>query len=201
MAKTVSLGFGDLSLEAGAHVCALYTNRDQRDAMLVPYLREGLRSGDKCIGLLDSSPSEDVVAACSHDLADGCRPGQLEMVPSTESYVRDDHFSTEQMLLWLREHVEAAVNDGFAVARAAGEMTWALRDLPGVDELWAYESEVNRFAPSLPQVLMCMYDLSRFVGSSVVEMLKTHPYVILDGIVVNNPYYVDPDEFLATRQH
>jgi hypothetical protein len=31
-------------------------------------------------------------------------------------------------------------------------------------------------------------------------MLKTHPKVLLGGTVFDNPYYIEPDQFLALRQ-
>jgi hypothetical protein len=31
----------------------------------------------------------------------------------------------------------------------------------------------------------------------VVDLLKTHPKVVVSGVVVENPYCLTPDEFLA----
>jgi hypothetical protein len=30
--------------------------------------------------------------------------------------------------------------------------------------------------------------------------VKTHPKALLGGMVIDNPYYLDPDEFLASRE-
>jgi hypothetical protein len=78
-------------------------------------------------------------------------------------------------------------------------MTWALRQAPGVEELVGYESELNRFLPRYPQVILCLYDLERFSGDIIIDVLKTHPRVLLGGMVLDNPYYLEPDEFLAVR--
>jgi hypothetical protein len=32
-----------------------------------------------------------------------------------------------------------------------------------------------------------------------VDVLKTHPKVLIGGMVLDNPYYLEPDEFLAKR--
>jgi hypothetical protein len=42
------------------------------------------------------------------------------------------------------------------------------------------------------------YVLRRFSGELLVYVLKTHPKVLLGGMVLDNPYYLEPDEFLAT---
>jgi hypothetical protein len=83
--------------------------------------------------------------------------------------------------------------------RAAGEMTWALRQMPGVEELIGYEAKLNKFLPKYPQVIVCLYELGRFTGEVLVEVLKTHPKVLLGGMLLDNPYYLEPDEFLASR--
>jgi hypothetical protein len=47
-------------------------------------------------------------------------------------------------------------------------------------------------------VVLCLYDLDRFSGEVVVNVVKTHPQVLVQGILVENPYYIGPDEFLRS---
>jgi hypothetical protein len=37
----------------------------------------------------------------------------------------------------------------------------------GAEEWVIYESELNRFVPRFPQVLLCSYDLNEFSGESI----------------------------------
>ena len=46
--------------------------------------------------------------------------------------------------------------------------------------------------------MLCLYDLDRFSGEVVVNIVKTHPQVLIQGILVENPYYIGPDEFLRS---
>ena len=48
-------------------------------------------------------------------------------------------------------------------------------------------------------MILCLYDISRFGGGVVVDLLKTHPKILLGGLVLENPNYMTPAEFLATR--
>jgi hypothetical protein len=34
----------------------------------------------------------------------------------------------------------------------------------------------------------------------LVDLVKTHPKLLLGGVVIDNPYALSPDEFLATRR-
>ncbi len=198
MGEMVGLGFGDIETSVGAHICAFYRGRQDRDDLLIPYLEEGIRNGEKCICLVDSSGPEQIWDSlhCDHP-APGAEAPQVEVLRSTESYLRNGRFDTDEMIDWLTENVTAALTaDGFPLVRAAGEMSWALRAFPGVGELFYYESQLNKYTARIPQqVLFCMYDLDRVSGSMVIDAMRTHPRVLVGGLLFENPYYVDPDQF------
>ena len=91
--------------------------------------------------------------------------------------------------------VEAA--DGpYRRVRTCGDMTWALRDMPGTDELMEYESRVNLFTRKHDCTLMCAYDVNKFSGKAVMDVLATHPMVVMGDRIYENPYYIEPESFL-----
>jgi hypothetical protein len=102
------------------------------------------------------------------------------------------------MMSFWHQSLSATVEEGFGFTRAVGEMTWALKDMPGVEELVRYESELNRFLPLYEQVILCLYDLDHFGGELLVEILKTHPLVLMGSTVLDNPYHLTPDEYLTS---
>lgn len=199
--SSVAVGIPGAELAPGDHVCVFYQSRAGRDEILIPYLREGLWAGDKCVCVVDADEPESVLAALGPDvdLSECLDRRQLQVERSTDTYLTGGSFSTEAMLDFWDRTVGGAVAGGFEFARAAGEMTWALRQLPGVTELVSYESRLNRFLPRYPQVILCFYELDLFSGEVLIDVLKVHPKVLLGGMVLDNPYYLDPDEFLAAR--
>jgi len=74
-------------------------------------------------------------------------------------------------------------------------MSWVLPGPPGWDDLFHYESAVNHAFEQMPAILMCLYDLQKFGAEMLVEVLRTHPTVLLDRTVIDNPHYVDPTEY------
>ncbi|MNY66332.1 hypothetical protein D3C86_2037410 [compost metagenome] len=76
-------------------------------------------------------------------------------------------------------------------------MIWALKNLPGTDELLEYEAKLNLLTPQHAVSLICMYDVSSFSPSTLTDILLTHPYVIKDGKISKNPHYVEPLEFIS----
>jgi hypothetical protein len=203
MTESIELGIPGLSLDMGDHVCAFFRGADERDTLLEAYLGAGLQSGDKCVCVLDGSHGSEARALL--DALETRRPSsseddQLDVRLSRDTYLRGGRFSTSAMLAFWEETIGSAIAGGYRFSRAVGEMTWALRQMPGVDELVGYEAELNYFLPRYPQVVLCLYDLERFDGEILVDILKTHPLVLVGGMVLENPYYLEPAEFLAARQ-
>jgi sugar diacid utilization regulator len=200
MPVTVDLGVSGLQVRAGDHICAFYRGAE-RDKVLVPFLRAGLRTGDKCIYVDDGAQPQHLLALLDDPLVDErLERHQLELVAFENAYLTGGEFVLTRMVQFWDDNVRSALEGGkYRFVRSAGEMTWALRDLPGVDQLVAYESELNRFVPRYPQVILCLYDIERFSGELILDMLKTHPKVLLGAMVLDNPYYLEPDEFLALR--
>jgi hypothetical protein len=195
----IGLAVPGVELKPGDHICAFYPSLGERDSILVPYIREGLEAGDKCVCVIDGPDVGGLAEAfgAAPDRPVNGRP-QLDMRRSEDTYLAGGAFSMDAMIDFWDASVGGAVTDeGFEFARAAGEMTWALRHMPGVEDLIVYESLLNRFLPKYPQVIMCLYELGRFSGEVLVDVLKTHPKVLLGGMLLDNPYYLDPDEFLS----
>ena len=87
---------------------------------------------------------------------------------------------------------------GYESVRAFGDMVWALDDLPGTDELLAYESSLNVLTPKHVCSLICIYDVNSLSQDTVMEVLLTHPYVIRDGKISKNPHYLEPSIVISS---
>jgi hypothetical protein len=73
-------------------------------------------------------------------------------------------------------------------------MEWAVESDTGVDALLEYEASVNLQPVDHPVV--CTYDLTKFRGDVVVDVMRTHPMIIIGGILQENPFFAPPEEFL-----
>lgn len=199
MTVPVRSGIDEIAVQPGSHICAFYRGDSERDRLLTGYLGAGLSAGDKCICVVDSATTAKRLEVLPR--AHG-EPGpfgrQLDIHLPESSYLAGGEFTTSHMLTFWTENIAKAETEGYSFCRLVGEMTWALRDMPGVEHLAGYESELNRVTGTHPVVVLCLYDLDRFSGEVVVNIVKTHPQVLVQGILVENPYYVGPDEFLRT---
>ncbi|MGO9934665.1 MAG: hypothetical protein ACLPV8_23020 [Steroidobacteraceae bacterium] len=44
--------------------------------------------------------------------------------------------------------------------------------------------------------VICVYDLAKFGGDTVVDIMRTHPMIIIGGILEQNPFFAPPEESL-----
>jgi hypothetical protein len=166
----------------------------------MPFLAEGIRTGQKCICILESLAPADVVARLGSqvDLGRSVETGQLELASPAEAYLRTGKFSTDDMLAYWQDAATATLSGGeFSLTRATGEMPSVLDQPGGRAEFFRYEARLTEFITSFPQVILCLYDLQRFGAEVLMDALRTHPMVVVDGMVHDNPYCIDPSEFLG----
>jgi hypothetical protein len=188
------------NLRSTRHVCAFFHSREEQNEILMPFMKEGFDRGDKLFHIVDKRLRADHLASCRDvgiDVEAGEKSGQLEVRIWEEAYLKDGYFDGERMIGTLEELLEDA-RERFGLARLMGNMEWALESLPGVEGIVEYEARLNHFLQRYPDhPVVCVYDLQRHGGSVIMDILRTHPMVIVGGILQENPLYVPPDEFLA----
>jgi hypothetical protein len=199
----VAIGIPGLSLAPGDHICAFYRGAAEHDEILAPFIRSAVDAGDKCICIIERQAETRLRNALAETVdLDACVAGsQLELLSPETCYLRGGSFTTDEMLEFWDARVGGALTDGrYGFVRALGEATWAVQDPRFAEEFFMYEAELNRFLPRYPQVVVCLYAIDRCRGDVLVDILKTHPKVLLGPMILENPYYLDPGEFLASRR-
>jgi hypothetical protein len=75
-------------------------------------------------------------------------------------------------------------------------MSWVLNDPGALDRLLEFECRANLALPKAGDIVICAYDLDKFSAAIVIDALRTHPIVLIGGIVQRNPFYVPPEQLL-----
>jgi len=129
------------------------------------------------------------------------RKGQLEVFPWEQAHLRPGYFDQEAMLGLLDETMAGHRTQGFPLTRLWSNQEWALRDVPGVSDIAEYEARYNALSARHEDLTVCVYDLTRFGADLVMDLLRTHPLVIISGMLYENPFFAQPDEFVAELRH
>jgi DcmR-like sensory protein len=193
---TKSIAINGLQVRAGDHICAFYRGREERDRLVVPYLRQGLQDGDVCVCITGGANHRHL----ERSLLDGDGDGEsdlLRMFDAEDTYLAGGSFSADRMLTFWGDMGRTMFEEqGHTFARAVSDMSWAETVFTGpvIDDFMGYEVQATRYARAYPQVALCLYDLDKFRGDVIIPALKVHPKVFFGGMLLENPYYVDPDD-------
>jgi DcmR-like sensory protein len=76
-------------------------------------------------------------------------------------------------------------------------MDWLFYDKPAVNNLMEYETRLNHVLSKYDAPVICNYNLSQFGASVAMDIMRTHPLVIIGGLLRENPFFVPPDQFLS----
>jgi hypothetical protein len=183
----VSSDFWVEGFDSCIHVCQLFSDKDDRLESMSRYLASGIAAGQKCCCCaLDDVPLDDAQSALGACLAsfslsveDACISGQLSFVEADNVLLTDGRFDPERLLSQLSEFCDSARGEGWSGA------------------LVEFEVEVNRLLLNRPMAIVCQYDLRRFDGAILMDVLRVHPFIMIRGSVMRNPFHSSADDALA----
>jgi hypothetical protein len=187
------------ALGAHRHICAFFNSADEQHRVLRSFIKEGLERGDKAFHLVDPGRREDHLrrlADAGIDVRAATATGQLEVRPWQDGPLRGGQFDEDAWLESFEQVLQSGPTAGYPQTRFVAQMEWALADLPGVEDLIEFETRVNLVMPKYDDIVICAYDLARFGASVVMYALRTHPLVIIGGLLQENPFFVEPSKFL-----
>ena len=188
---------GGTILGAHRHICAFFKSHDDQYRVLLPFIKEGLNSGEKAVHIVNPARRDEHVrqlGSAGIDVAAVQENGQLDLLDWADAHLRGGHFDQNSTRSLMKEIRRRGKEQGFQRIRFVTHMEWALEDRPGVDALLEYEASAN-LVPSEDPVI-CAYELTNFGGDVIVDIMRTHPMIIIGGILQENPFFVPPNEFL-----
>ncbi len=196
---TISLGFAEQQFEAGVHVCQIFGNDEERQESLFKFLLSGLQAGERasCFSeKVDQAVLTEFLSRYGISFDDVKDSGALTIAGTRDVYLRDNYFDPERMLKVLTEYYAESVRQGYTAARVIGEMAPEIQHVPGGSRLLEYESKVSLLLRQYPVTSVCQYDAQDFDGAMIMDILKVHPFMVVRGSVVRNPFYIPPEEYL-----
>jgi len=180
------------------HLCLIYDNEQQRRKIVSAYLAAGVRQGDLVRYFTDTTPAEEIRAWLSEmgvELQQAEKDGHFSIIKAESAYCPGGSFVPQEVIQNTLARYAMARKAGYRGSRACGEMSWVLRDIPGSEKFLEYEVRLNMITETFPFIGMCQYDARRFDGATLFKILQVHPYMIAQGQIVRNPFYLKPEEF------
>jgi len=195
----VPISLAGSQLREARHVCAFFNSDEEQYRVLLPFIKDGFECGDKAVHVVNPDQRRDHLqrlATVGIDTTAAQQSGQLELRTNTETYLRDGRFDQDRMLEVFEQLASGNAKGGFPLSRIVCRMDWAVEDRSHVDDVIEFESRVNDVWRRHDDAVICTYHLAKFGGDAVMDIMRTHPMVIIGGILHQNPFFVPPQEFL-----
>ncbi len=194
--NNVSLQFTDELYPERHHICMIYDNEQQRRKIVSEFLSAGLELGEVIRYVTDGTTPEEVQTWLRESGMELPENDSFCVFNAEKFYCPGGHFDPRELIKGMLPRFEQYEKAGYRGVRSCGEMTWVLRDIPGSESLLEYEALLGTVGGAFPHIGMCLYDANLFDGATIFKVLQLHPYMIAQGQIVQNPYYVRPEEFL-----
>jgi DcmR-like sensory protein len=195
--KTVNLARATLNCRC--HVRAFFHSREDEYEVMLPFMKEGIDAGDRAVYILDKHQRTERLQRLADTGVDTARieeSGQLEVRPWEDAHLKGGRFDQHAMIALLENVAKVGTSRGTRITRLWANMEWVVTNFPEAYDIIEYESRVNRTLLDYDMATICVYDLTKFSASIVMDILRTHPQVIVGGILQKNPFYVPPEDFL-----
>ncbi|HWE08423.1 MAG TPA: MEDS domain-containing protein [Solirubrobacteraceae bacterium] len=181
------------------HICAFFNSVEEQHRVLGGYVRDGFDHGDKTFHYVDPERWDEHLKWLRDEgvnVEEALACGQLDVRRWEDGPLHGGGFDLDSWIATFEDMLQAGPAAGYGQTRIMGHMEWALADLPGVEDLMEYETRVNNVIPKYEDTVICTYDLSKFGAEFVIHALRTHPLVIIGGLLQENPFFVPPDQLL-----
>jgi hypothetical protein len=199
MKLSAPISFAGSSLAETRHVCAFFNSEEEEYRVLLPFIKDGFACGHKAVHVVNPEQRAehlDRLTAAGIDAAQAERSGQFELRTSVETYLRDGQFDKERMLHAFEQIASGNAGGEFPLSRIVCRMDWAAEGKSYTDDLIEFESRVNHVWEHHDDAVICTYHLGQFGGDTVIDIMRTHPMIIIGGTLQRNPFFVPPAEFL-----
>jgi hypothetical protein len=196
---TPAIPFAGSQLAETRHVCAFFNSSDEEYRVLLPFIKDGFQCGHRAIHVVNPDQRQDHLhrlAEVGIDLATAQQSGQLELRINTDVYLPDGRFDADRMISAFEQLASGNSTAGYSLSRICCRMDWSVKNQSHVDDVIEFESRVNEVWRRHEDAVICTYHLGQFRGDEVIDIMRTHPMVIIGGTLQQNPFYIPPDEFL-----
>jgi DNA-binding NarL/FixJ family response regulator len=186
------------------HIGAFFASDVERYDVLAPFVAEGLTAGERAVHIVDRVDHDTHMQRLAHpgiDVSLAAEESQFQLLPWDAMYLYDGHFDQRAMVERIQNVLGDQSTKDFPKTRLVAHMEWALEPRPGVHDLVEYESRLNHVLPKFDDVVICAYDLTRFDGRVIMDVMRAHPAVVIGGSFFENPLYVPPGAFSGVARH
>ena len=144
------------------HVCGFCDSDAGRRKLLVSFLAQGMKRGDRCILVAPTEGQNEILAQLPH-----------RRRASEQLVVMQGHDSPEAQFAFFKDEFREAKQAGQATCIAA-DMAWTFSRNVRISTLLDIEKRFDAQAGRIPVTALCVYDARLFSSGDVLQAVKCH---------------------------
>ena len=188
--------------QVSRHKCLIYDGDPSGQLpVVIPFLLDGLRNNWRCLYVGSPEVSRMVDQALVDKGVNTIREAKRGalVLSSDRSHLDGGTFNPQQMVDWLSEAVDDAVQAGFEGLCATGDMRWELGADGNFDHLLEYEARLEQLFQDKPLRGICQYHRDDLPPQAVQQALATHRSACLgSSLQRDNFFFLPPQLILET---
>jgi len=181
----------------GTHMVGIYTVQENILSAIIPFFSEGLKANDRCF----YAASPEIISKVAYRLKDNgidvdqaIKKSQLILLNEKNPLLRDGKFDARFLVELYRNDIENAIKDGWNHVRATADMSWLINGEEGREQILYYEALSTELFNKTEKVhALCQYNTALMNGNEIIELLKIHPWALIDNRLGENPFWIDPE--------
>jgi hypothetical protein len=122
-------------------------------------------------------------------------PDRYRLESWDEAYLAGGTFDGDRMLAHLESYFDNVGRTG-REATVIGDMGWVLDQGVNCEEVLMYEHNINKMFPRSRALVICAYDLAKVGPEIVMYAVQTHPHILVNGKLMENPLFVEHKQSL-----
>jgi excisionase family DNA binding protein len=165
-----AISLGSMFVGLGSHLGSFYSSDAGRLRLGLPFLRDGILTGQACVLFAHPEARERYVQALQRegvDVAAADRNGLLTMLSVPP-------LSPEQFIVLLEGVFIDITRQRPGPIRFVGEPVAGLAVVQTVKAFLNFEHQCGALAKRFPIVMLCAFDVREFDGQTIIECLKLH---------------------------
>lgn len=170
---------------------------------LLPFVCGGINCGQRAYDVLPDHHKEDHFQRLRNagiDVEKVMKSRQLEVAVPQDTYLRSGRFNKDAMLVLIQQALKAGPELGFPLTRMIAHAEAAVDDWKSSNEWVEYEMRLNSVLPNYEDPVICTFDANLLTVPHAIDILRTHPMVIIGGVLVENNFFTRPHDFIHEAQ-
>lgn len=195
--------FGRTMLREHRHVCAFFNSPQEEYDTLLPFICDGIDCGQRAVHVLPAQHKEDHLQrlrAAGIDVEKTLQSRQLEIALPQDTYLKNGRFNKNAMLTLTQEALKFGTALGFPLTRLIAHAETAVDDWTSGNDWVEYEIRLNSVLPNYDDPVICSCDSNLLTAPLALDVLRTHPMVIIGGVLIENSFFSRPEDFIREVQ-